>query len=437
MIPVLLFSELPAEEKKPIATLRPNVPSTHRFGASVAFAANAFRMVIGAPPADFDGNGSVHIFDFDRGDRGWTEQPFTPNTAFPAVVDNVAYNVTVLSLGSSVAISTDGESVIAGAPGTRFANESATLDEVGAVLIFQNGPSGWSQTLSVPRPLRAGGRFGALLDSSTDVKFYASAAAGDVFVAREDGPSWGDPAPLHAVNGTTLTSLEFADASTLLVGSSGGVSLYKRYERGWRFKQVNARGGYVEMPENDQFTIAVSANDTISFVFRNNTSTSWTTTYEVKYPDGAIGDRIRFCQRDFLAATAVAAGNRVVMLFVRGEDGKFEHKATIEHPSDRQNWSETRFASSLAWDDNRCLVLAVGAVSDVSGKSVVYLYEVFALTSRHPIFVQYRQAGVIMAVFVAALLLAVVVSAVVYLILRFRRGRMKGLGTGERADNLL
>jgi hypothetical protein len=324
----------------PLAELEPNGTTNALFGSATAIASGRHRIAVGAP----HGAGAVHLFEFQphhhdqhAGSHGWTSFPPLVPANGNVRSNGVDYNVTVFGLGTSVGISNDGDTIIAGAPGTTYEAATVTRSGVGAVVIFKKSSDGWSQSLSIPPELTTGGQYGALLDWSSDLKYFAVAASTDVFVANESG-GW---VPLALPNATeNVTSLEFVDASTLLVARDRNVELYKRSVSGWRLRQlewappnVTGFGRHVGMPENDQFTTAMlvsnTTGDSVVFMQRNDTTNRWEYLYEVPFPTGARGGQLDFCRDGLLASSGTTERGRAVFLFSRGRSGRFECADTI------------------------------------------------------------------------------------------------------------
>jgi hypothetical protein len=183
------------------------------------------------------------------------------------------------------------------------------------------------------------------------------------------------------------------------------------------------------MPENDQFTTGVlvsnSTGDSVVFMQRNDTTNTWAYLYEAPFPPGARGGPLDFCKDGLLASAGTTAKGPAVFLFSRGRSGRFESADTIESPDNQA------FSGAVAWDGDRCWVLAVG------GQSKLYIYQTATMMAMQRIGVQYEQVAIIATVFVAGMFIAVVVVAIVYLVLRFRRRRHNRLNADGRDVNLL
>jgi hypothetical protein len=406
------------------------------FGSSVALSSRTQRVAVGAPWTLDGYPGQVYLFDYEFSDRSWTQLPPLSLTTSTATIDGIVYNATIGGLGSTIAISNNGERVICSAPLTSYSNGNTEIAEVGGVVLFVHEASRWSATLLPPPSLLANGHYGDKLDAGSDARFYATTSdgTGTAFVAMDNVTSWTTPAPIRLASPSDIAMLEFADASTLLSGSSAGISILKKSYWGWR-RQGDVTlpdgfnsSGHVSMPENDQFMIAVSGMDgeggLITFFRWNPERALWDNESSLRFPDGGMGHHIDFCQNRFLAAigTTGSPQRRVVFIFRRTEGQRFVWSQTIEQPrDDRDADLHLQFATSMAWDTENCWRLAIGSVSPGYETSRVYVYQISNPLAFGPLASQYQQLGVIMAVFSAGLLIGVVVAVVAYLILRYRR----------------
>jgi hypothetical protein len=202
--------------------------------------------------------------------------------------------------------------------------------------------------------------------------------------------------------------------------------------------------GHVSMPENEQFRIGVSANYTgapvIALFHWNDVNDSWE--FEgynlVRYPPGATAHHIDFCRNRFIAAIGMIENKRVVFLFARNSNGGFELIETIEQPpNDRDPDLHLSFATSIAWDNDHCWRLAIGSVSPEYETSRVYVYQLNPSLHYRAIGSQYQELAIIMTVFAAGLVIAVVVAVVGYLILRYRRRKQEQQRASMRGTELI
>jgi hypothetical protein len=90
-----------------------------------------------------------------------------------------------------------------------------------------------------------------------------------------------------------------------------------------------------------------------------------------------------------------------------------------------------QFGSALAWDNGRCWEIAVGAASPGYEMSRVYLYHLLTPLSRRWRENEYAQVVVIGTVFAAGMIIAIVIVMIVYLVLRYRRGRRNIRDSGD------
>jgi hypothetical protein len=447
-----LSSAVLAADWGPFQTVYPyDKSSAMLFGSSVALSPGTQCLVVGAPSSRFYEAGYVYLFEYSFEKHSWTELLRLTAKEQTALVGGVLYNVTVRGLGSSIGISDDSETIIAGAPLTSFSGRGMVYEKVGAVVIFKQTVNGWVQTLSVPPFLVPGGQYGKVLDTSSDLKFYSTAYDGNetIFVSMDNKSEWTVPASVQVGDGAVRT-LEFVDASTLLAASASDVSIFKKSKSGWKKRgAINLPNQYrsagrVSMPENDQFTVAVSVNDTtgnwILFMHRNDVERVWELQSRARYPPGSEGVYLDFCRDTFLAVigTVENGARRVIYLFAKRDSGLFELIETIEQPEDDPYYdSELQFATSIAWDNEHCWRLAIGSVSHLYATSRVYIYQMSSITRFRAFASHAEQLAIILTIFAAVFLVAVACAVIGYLILRYRRKRAAQLRAGSHGLDLI
>lgn len=177
------------------------------FGVSVALSDDGSNAVVGAFARDTDvGEDAGAAYLFAQGPDGWDQ------SARLEIEDPQARD----GLGSSVAISADGDRAVVAAG---FARD--------AVFVFEHGENGWSQTAELTRP----GEFGASVALSAP---GSTLAVGDddkgiVYIFESQGGLWAESAELSPEDTDPLliegqfgdaVSLS-ADGGTLVVGSPG------------------------------------------------------------------------------------------------------------------------------------------------------------------------------------------------------------------------
>jgi len=195
-----------------------------RYGwAGVALSRDGNTVVVGAPRADMPGiDGTVldagAVYVYRRGAGGaWQETKLAAATPFLRDM-----------LGQAVAVSDDGNTILAGAPGGS--------DSRGRAIAFRWTGSEWSATVITASQRLQDANFGGHLALSADGMVAAIAApgesvngrdyAGAVYVYRWGGASWQQVtrmvAPDGAENAFFGSGLAFsADGTQLLLGSQG------------------------------------------------------------------------------------------------------------------------------------------------------------------------------------------------------------------------
>ena len=112
----------------------PNPSSTDEFGEATAISRDGTTAVVGAQQADTDQgqiSGAAYVYTYSNG--AWT---------FAATL-RASDATTFSQLGSSLAISSDGSEIVAGAAGGAFGN-SPNQQTQGSAYVFDEPPGGWS-----------------------------------------------------------------------------------------------------------------------------------------------------------------------------------------------------------------------------------------------------------------------------------------------------
>lgn len=206
-----------------------SVPGDHA-GASVAVSADNQTLIFGAPNATVGGitnAGKVYVFTRNA-DGSWTQQaaliePGTPGSD---------------GLGSSVALSADGNTAVIGAPGATVNGQTGA----GEVYVYTRSGSTWSEQtfFSDPTPT-ANDQFGAQVAVSGDAKTLLVGApfvtvnsqskkAGAAFVYSQSNGTWSAPTKLTASDAAATSYFGAvalsADGNTALIGARGTGKAY-------------------------------------------------------------------------------------------------------------------------------------------------------------------------------------------------------------------
>jgi cysteine-rich repeat protein len=274
-----------------------------QFGGSVALSGNGSTLAVGAP---IEGLAFGAVYVFSRTATTWIQEAHLNSSNF-GLNDQ---------LGTSVALSSDGSTLVAGAIGEASASKGINGDQTdnsapfaGAAYVFTHGASGWTQQayLKASNP-GAGDQFGTSVALSSDgttlavgALHEASAAtgiggnqadnsidgAGAVYVFTRGTAGWSQQAYVKASNTGSLDNFGAAlamsaDGSTLAVGAqfessaaigiggnqadnsapgAGAVYTFKRTGTAWMqlayLKASNTKGG-----DNFGACVALSADGT-------------------------------------------------------------------------------------------------------------------------------------------------------------------------------
>ncbi len=292
----------------------PTSVSVDGLGWSVAMSSDGSTVVAGAPGATITGSaydqGAVYVFT--KPSSGWaSETEATKLTASDGAKDD--------ALGSSVAVSSDGATVVAGAPGVN--------SDQGAVYVFTKSSPAWSQS---PRLTASDGASNDQLGYSVAISSdgarvvagapYASvgsnAEQGAAYVFSNSASGWAPAKKLTASGGAAddllgLSVAMSADGSTVVAGAPsvgsaagpGAVYVFTDSSSGWAQDKLTASDGV----NNDQLgrsvaissdgsTLVAGAPSTASgpgaaYVFTNS-SLAWTQTAKLTASTGANGDQL-------------------------------------------------------------------------------------------------------------------------------------------------
>lgn len=193
-------------------TLTADAGEGSTIGWASAISGDGRRAVMGAPDAD-GYNGAVYVYD--KTGHGWTQPTVlsVPGTRYQEI-------------GFSVAISKDGQTIVAGAPSQNGGR---------AYVFTLAGTGGWqlSATLTVPglRVDDLGASVSIAGDGATIAVAdqFRATLRGSVFVYSKDGNGWSDPTEIIGTESApderfgSSVSLS-ADGSELAVGAMGAAS---------------------------------------------------------------------------------------------------------------------------------------------------------------------------------------------------------------------
>ena len=193
-----------------------------QLGWSVALSADGQTALVGAPNAgsDYDDDGAAYVYAESGG--AWST---TPAATFTGSFDEV--------LGSSVALSADGQTALVGAP-------QAGSDYDGAAYVYAESGGTWSTTPAATFTGSGSSRLGWSVALSADGQTALVGAPqagsdhdGAAYVYAESGGAWSTtPAATFTGAGGHSVALS-ADGQTALVGSGGAAYVYAESGGAW------------------------------------------------------------------------------------------------------------------------------------------------------------------------------------------------------------
>lgn len=211
------------------ARLRASVPTTGSgFGHSLSLSDDGSRLAVGAPfeshnaasadPRAEGDQGTVYVFG--RSDKGWDLQ----SRLLASRAGSFDW------FGMSVSLSGRGDTVAVSAHRHDGGDARAPLADSGAVYVFKQGASGWTEQAVVEAAhAQAGGRLGTSVALSSDGRTLAAGASamgrGAVHVFRQEPTGWREQAEVSSASATTQNPLGSqvllsADGMTLAVGAT-------------------------------------------------------------------------------------------------------------------------------------------------------------------------------------------------------------------------
>ena len=353
------------------------------FGSSVAISSDRSTAVIGA--FNHDGHtGAAYVFVRDG--KQWSQvQQLT-------VSDGAQYDY----LGYSVAVSSDGSTVLVGA----YGHDASA----GTVYVFTHTGTKWRQTAELtPDDAAAGNAFGYTVQVSGDGSSAVIGSpnnAGDtgaVYLFALHGGGWTQTAELTASDAAPNTQFGYtvaasADGSTVVVGSPdnndlvGATYVFTRHAKRWvQAAELTATDG----ASLDEFgySVAVSADGSTAviggyghdsytgaaYVFTDSAG-SWQQTAELAASDGAQYD-------DFGYSVAMTADGATIMVGASGHANLtgaayvFHHGTTWRQTgeltaSDGAQLDEFGYAVALSPTGSTALIGAYGRDADIGAAYV-------------------------------------------------------------------
>lgn len=191
------------------------------FGKALAVSGDGQTIAVGAPFDEGAGLRSGRVFVFKRGATAWAQE------AVLTASDEAAYD----TFGDAVALSTDGNTLLVGAPGV---DASTMLHDTGAAYVFRRTGATWAEEAILSTPAQVGG----------DGLGWGVALSGDGELAALGAPF--EDSDARGVNG----SISSAGGQP----SSGAVFLFTGSGASW------SRAAFVKAPNrgnNDNFGRAV------------------------------------------------------------------------------------------------------------------------------------------------------------------------------------
>lgn len=237
----------------PTATFTdPGAGSGDQFGQAVAIAADGHSFVAGAP-GESSGAGAAFLYANSGG--GWSN---TPSATFAGSSSD--------NLGDAVAISADGQTVVAGAP--------TTSSSAGEAALYTYSGSAWPSTPTAVFTGSGAEKLGSAVAVSADGQTVATGApaastsSGQVSIYTNTGSGWSNT-PSATFNGSGAEQLGnsvavAADGETVVIGApanssdNGQVVVYSKASGSWPIQPTYTYAG--SAGEELGYSVSVSAD---------------------------------------------------------------------------------------------------------------------------------------------------------------------------------
>jgi hypothetical protein len=180
-----------------------NAEANNRFGNAVALSTNGNLLAVGAPGANSSTHYSGAVYLFERSAGQWTQtaEVKPPNTGR---YQEFGVSLALARDDQTLAVGAPGDA--SGINGNPF---DESLPDSGAVHVFQRGESGWAAQAYIKASTAWGDRFGSSTAISTDGNTLVAGApfddnrapnAGAAYVFTRNGAAWSPQAYLKASN---------------------------------------------------------------------------------------------------------------------------------------------------------------------------------------------------------------------------------------------
>ena len=353
------------------------------FATALAVSGDGNTLVVGARSRELTGSAWVYVKDA----QGWVHQARLIPT--PANPQDLA--------GASVCISTDGNTVVIGAPGH--------LGK-GAAFVFVRSGASWTQQAVLTSSTAADADlFGTSVALSGDGNYAVVGAPGKdtstgiALVFLRSGGTWTQQTILKANDFTQNTFFGFSvaissDSTTVAVGcygrtaSMGGVYAFHRVGAVWSQQGVcsasdgaggDSLGHSVDISANGDVITAgaykASTSKGAVYAFAR-TNATWSQKAKLSAQDGAIDDQFGFSHSLSANALVIIAGarNRSTgkgALYVFALSGNTYQQTSAVVASDALEGAKFGSSVSVSADAS---VFAVGSLFQNNGPGAVYLY---------------------------------------------------------------
>jgi hypothetical protein len=355
-----------------IKHLASNAQTRDFFGRSVAIDGNT--VVVGATGsrnAEGESSGAVYMFAHN-GTEGWHEEyRFAPQEyESTAIIESGAtiYDIEAdNNFGKSVAFSIN--RVVVGSPSNEYNAENDTIENTGAVYVFQRGDIGWQpeETLLRPSDPKVGDKFGTSVAIHENTNTIVVGAPGDnekgensgaVYVFVHDGVEWQKPTKITAdegMAGDRFGSAVAISGNTLVIGApendekdnnAGAIYVFTYDGTNWQ-KEKKLTAADIQADDKFGYAVGISSNTVVigtrpvgdhigaAYVFIRN-STEWVE--QDKLESESI-DKIAFGYSVAINGDTIIVGvpedneknekSGSAYLFVRHDDNQWYKKAKL------------------------------------------------------------------------------------------------------------
>lgn len=326
-----------------------NTGSGDTFGWSLALSDDGNTLAVGAPSEDGSGNSSTDsgaVYVFANSSTGWTQQAYLKTTTVLAGAN----------FGESVALSSDGNTLVAGAP--------LEDSNAGSIYVFTRSSGSWTQKTRVKAS-----------------NAYANSYFGWSVSLSDSGLTLAVGAPGESNNGTSVTTNPHS------VGNAGAAYVFTLNAAGAASNQIYLKASTIAADDNFGATIAISGSGSVLAVGSPNKSSGAGAAYVYTYSSSSWGTPYiatsSASASNFSAAITLDTAGNTLAVGAPYEAANVGAAYVFTRSNNASSWSQSAYlkasithadddfgsALTLSGDGNSLAIGAIGESSKATGAS--------------------------------------------------------------------